>query len=411
MSAQNDRTGKGAGGVAVDVAGDAARDTGGGSGFGGRAAGPPAGPVLVTGAAGYLGQALVAALRGAGPTVIATDLASPPPPSLAPSPSLSPAAPMPFSAGDPAHPAVDDAPTGRPMVGDDRSTSPGSVIFAAGDLTDPRWQDALFEHRPATVFHLAGIVSGAAEADFERGRRVNLDATLQLLERCRRQAAAGGPPVTLVYTSSIAVFGVPLPARIDDHTPPAPTLSYGAHKRAIEILLDDYSRRGLLDARGLRLPGVVVRPPLPNGALSGFNSDLIREPLAGRDYDCPVGEEATLWLSSLRHVVGNLIRMAALPAAAPGPARTVNAPAIAVSAGQIRDAIARVSPAAAARIRFSAVPDPALVAQFGRWPLACDFARARALGLTTDASLDTLIAEHLAGRPAAAGPPRMAGQR
>lgn len=110
-----------------------------------------------------------------------------------------------------------------------------------------------------------------------------------------------------------------------------------------------------------------------------------------------------MWLSSLRHVVGNLLRMAALPTAAPGPARTVNAPAIAAGAGQIRDAIARVAPAAAERIRFSAAPDPALVAQFGRWPLACGFARARALGLTTDASLDALIAEHLGGRPVADG--------
>lgn len=343
-------------------------------------------PVLVTGAAGYLGQALVAALRARGRTVIATDLAPP----ARPAPAARPAS---------QRSGTDAAEDRRTVLAADPDAS-----FTAGDLTDPRWQDALFEHHPATVFHLAGIVSGAAEADFERGRRVNLDATLQLLERCRRQQAAGGPPVTLVYASSIAVFGVPLPGRIDDHTPPAPTLSYGAHKRAIEILLDDYSRRGLLDARALRLPGVVVRPPLANGALSGFNSDLIREPLAGRDYDCPVGEDATVWLSSLRHVIGNLVRMAALPAAALGPVRTVNAPAIAVDAGQIRDAIARVAaPAAAARIRFSAAPDPALVAQFGRWPLDCEFARAGALGLTTDASLDALIAEHLAGRPAVDG--------
>ena len=138
----------------------------------------------------------------------------------------------------------------------------------ASDVADRARLDRLFGEPVDTVFHLAGIVSGAAEADYELGKRVNLDATIALLERCRLQATNGGPVARLVYASSIAVFGTPLPARLDDATAPAPTLSYGAHKRACELLIDDCTRRRFIDGRALRLSGVVVRPPLPNGALS-----------------------------------------------------------------------------------------------------------------------------------------------
>lgn len=317
-----------------------------------------AGPVLITGARGFIGAALTDRLKQAGLQLLTTDL-----------PSATAASP--------------------------------AVQCLPGNIADPALQHQLMAQQPATVFHLAGVVSGAAEADFDRGRSINLDATQLLLENCRRLTQASGTPVRFVYASSIAVFGVPLPARIDDDTAAHPTLSYGTHKRAIELLVDDYSRRGFIDGRVLRLPGVVVRPPLPNGALSGFNSDLIREPLAGRDYTCPVGSQASIWICSLAAVLDNLMRMATLPADALGARRTVNAPALAVTAGQVRDAIAAAMPAAAARIRFTEPadqPDPALVAQFGRWPLDCDFSRATGLGLHADATLGNLINDYLAGQ-------------
>jgi nucleoside-diphosphate-sugar epimerase len=326
--------------------------------------------VLITGAAGYLGSALRAALP-AGPAIahLCTDLVE-----------------------------------GAGPAGTSVATHAGpDTTWIAGDIADPALQARLFAQPVHRVFHLAGVVSGAAEADFARGRRVNLEATLALLERCRLQADAGGPVVRFVYASSIAVFGRPLPDRIDDATEPRPSLSYGAHKRACEILIDDYTRRGLLDGRALRLSGVVVRPPLANGALSGFNSDLFREPLAGRDYTCPVGPDATLWLCSLARTIANLLRIADVPGEAIGPQRALTAPALAVSVAEVVEAIRRADPAAAARIGHAAAPDPALLAQFGRWPRACDFARARALGLSADAGLDAIVAQHLGDAREAAG--------
>lgn len=314
--------------------------------------------VLVTGAAGYLGQAVVQALAASAPR---------------------------RHGGEPN--AVELVLTDR-IAG---RSPPLSVQtrWIAGDIADPSLQSRLFAAPVDRIIHLAGVVSGAAEADFALGKRVNLDATLALLEQCRAQAA-GERVARFVQASSIAVFGVPLPERIDDDTAPRPTLSYGAHKRACEVLIDDYSRRGFVDGRALRLSGVVVRPPLANGALSGFNSDLLREPLAGRDYVCPVGPEATLWLTSRRSTVANLLRMADLDGEALGPLRTVTAPALAVSVAEVVEALGRVDPAAPGRVRFDV--QPALVPQFGRWPIDCAFDRALALGLATEPTLDALLA-------------------
>lgn len=311
--------------------------------------------VLVTGAAGFIGQALVRALT-----------------------------------------AEASAATDLDLVLTDRAAGPeipGRARWRAGDIGDPALLERLFTVPVDTVFHLAGIVSGAAEADYALGKRVNLDATIALLERCRLQAQRGGPVPRMVYASSIAVFGTPLPLRLDDTTAPAPTLSYGAHKRACELLIDDCTRLGFIDGRALRLSGVVVRPPLTNGALSGFNSDLIREPLAGRDYVCPVSAEATIWIASLPHAIGNLMRLARADGASLGPRRALTTPSLAVSVAQIVAAIGRVDPAAPARIRYR--PDTAIEAQFGRWPLDCAFDQGRALGLSVDASIDALIRTHL----------------
>ncbi|MEO6364050.1 MAG: NAD-dependent epimerase/dehydratase family protein [Caldimonas sp.] len=276
---------------------------------------------------------------------------------------------------------------------------------AEGDIADPAHVAALFARPVDRVFHLAGLASGAAEADFAAGRSVNLDATMLLLGQCRRQRDAGGPVVRLVYSSSIAVFGTPLPARIDDTTAPAPSLSYGTHKRVCELLIDDATRRGELDGRALRLSGVVVRPAGPSGAKgarSAFNSDLFHEPLAGRDITCPVSAEATIWIASLATTVANLLRLAEVDAAALGAQRAVTAPALAVPVAAIVAALGRVDALAPARVRFA--PDPHIEAQFGRWPLDCSFARAESLGLRRDDSLDAIVRAHRDGLLAASVP-------
>ena len=259
----------------------------------------------------------------------------------------------------------------------------------AGDIGNPTLVETLFNRPVHRIFHLAGIVSGRAEADFVLGKRVNLDATLALLERCRLQSERGGPLVCFVYASSIAVFGRPLPETVTDATAPLPTLSYGTHKRVVELLIDDYSRRGCIDGRALRLSGVLLRPAVPNGALSSFNSDLIREPLAGRAYACPVGPDASVWITSLRSTIGNLLTLADADEQALGAQRCVTAPALVARVGDIVAALGRIDAAAPALVSHRA--QPAIEAQFGRWPHDCSFDRARALGLNVEASLDALL--------------------
>ncbi len=264
------------------------------------------------------------------------------------------------------------------------------VAALQGDLADPDFAARLIDADTRVVFHLAGLVSGAAEADFALGMRANLDGMRNVLEACR----ALPRPARLVYTSSIAVFGTPLPPRIDDDTPAHPALSYGAQKLACEILLDDCTRRGFVDGRALRLPGIVVRPPLPNGALSAFNSDLIREPLAGRDYTAPVGPEAVIWVQSIGRCIANLIHSALLPAQSLGARRALNLPCVIASVGEILAALGRAAGAeAGARVRYA--PDPGLQAQFGAWPREFRPLRSLALGFTADASIDAIIAGHL----------------
>ena len=289
--------------------------------------------ILVTGAQGFIGSALVAAL-GSGDEVRATDRAD-------------------------------------------------------GDIADPDHVAGLFTKPVDRVFHLAGIASGATESDYAAGRRVNVDAMRLLLRQCRKQVDRGGPVPRLVYASSIAVFGVPLPARIDDATAPAPSLAYGSQKRTSELLVADASRHGAVDGRSLRLCGVVVRRAAPNGALSGFNSDLIREPLSGRDYVCPVGPEATLWITSLGTAVHQLLRVAEVEGSRLGADRAVTAPALAVRVADVVATLGRADPAAAARVRYD--PQPQLEAQFARWPLDCSFERAEALGLRADESLESIV--------------------
>jgi nucleoside-diphosphate-sugar epimerase len=263
------------------------------------------------------------------------------------------------------------------------------VVWLQGDLGSADLLDMMFSERIDRVVHLAGVVSGAAEADFDLGLRVNLDATRTLLSRCADQGRRGYPP-RVVYASSIAVHGVPLPCAIHDHTPVTPSLSYGVQKLINELLIAELSRRGWLDGISLRLAGVVVRPALPNGALSGFNSDLIRETLAGRRVVSPVSADAVIWLQSLSAARGALLAALSTTGAAPDGARTVQLPALAASIDEILDAVGRVT-GRDARSLVDFKPDPAIEPMFGRWPRERSFARAHVMGLPADTDLFSLI--------------------
>jgi nucleoside-diphosphate-sugar epimerase len=285
--------------------------------------------ILVTGAAGYIGSALVRAL-------------------------------------------------GREDVVSTDQAAPAAVI---GNLAYPKFARSLVTPEVGVVFHLASLVSGGAEQNFELGTKVNLDATRDLLEACR----LGGHCPKFVFASSIAVYGGV--DEIDDATPPAPRLSYGAQKLICEILIDDYSRRGYVDGRSLRLPTVMVRPGGANTAVSGWASAIIREPLAGRDYVCPVRPDTTMACISVDKVVQSLIHASRLEMAS--RSRSVLLTGIPVSAQAMWDAVRE---RAKGRVRFE--PDPAIQAIMDAVPKATRSARAAQLGFTHSRDIREIVREY-----------------
>lgn len=261
-----------------------------------------------------------------------------------------------------------------------------------GDLCDPRSVADAIAGETASVIHLASVVSGEAEADFDKGMAVNLDGTRNVLEACRH--LPGTPRV--VFPSSVAAFGGELPDMVTDTTAPTPRSSYGTQKVASELLVSDYTRKGFVDGRCVRIPTVSVRPGKPNKAASGFASGILREPLDGVDAVCPVPAQTLMWLSSPRATVANLIHAHDLPAERWGDNRSLNLPGLSVTVGEMVEALRRVAgDKVAARVVWQR--DAAVEAIINTWPGAFDTARANALGFVTDSGFEQVIRDYIEG--------------
>jgi D-erythronate 2-dehydrogenase len=268
----------------------------------------------------------------------------------------------------------------------------GKVEAAAADIADPAAVRAAVAGRPEVIFHLAGVVSGEAELDFEKGMRVNLDGSRALFEAIR--AAGDGHRPRLVFTSSIAVFGAPFPPAIADDFHLTPLTSYGTQKAAIELLLADYTRRGFLDGVGIRLPSIVVRPGRPNKAASGFFSSIIREPLNGEEAVLPVSDSVLHWHASPRAAVGFLVHAAGLDAAKLGPRVNLTMPGVCCTVAEQIAALRRIAgDKVVSRIRRA--PDPLVARIVAGWPSRFDPARALELGFRAEASFDDIIRVHI----------------
>jgi nucleoside-diphosphate-sugar epimerase len=282
----------------------------------------------------------------------------------------------------------------------------GQVSRLAGDLSEPGQAERLIGARPDLVYHLAAIVSGEAEADFEKGYRINLDGTRLLFEAIRREGAGEPYRPRVVFTSSIAVFGAPFPEAIGDEFIRAPLTSYGTQKAIGELLLSDYARRGFLDGIGIRLPTICIRPGAPNKAASGFFSGILREPLAGREAVLPVAETVRHWHASPRAAVGFLLHAATLDTAPLGAGRNLSMPGLSATVGEQIEALRRVAGEKAARL-IRREPDPTIERIVAGWPERFDPKRATELGFRADSSFDEIIRAHiedeLGGRVAAQG--------
>ncbi len=264
------------------------------------------------------------------------------------------------------------------------------VTVHTGDLAAPGAGERLLTARPDVVFHLAGVVSGEAEANFDLGYRVNLDGTRALFEAVR---LAGHRP-RLVFTSSIAVFGAPFPDVIPDEFHPTPLTSYGTQKLVGEALLADYTRRGFFDGVGIRLPTICVRPGKPNKAASGFFSGIIREPLTGREAILPVPRSVVHTHASPRSAVNFLVRAAEIDGEAVGPRRNLTMPGVAVSVGEQIEALARIAGGKAARL-IREEPDEAIWAIVKGWPTRFAARRARDLGFEAEESFEEIVRAHI----------------
>ena len=310
--------------------------------------------ILVTGAAGFLGRRVIAALLGQSDApvtrVIAADLT-------------------------------------RYPIADPR------VDPRVGAVEDESFVRSLVERDVDVVYHLAAALSGQSEAEFEVGMRVNIDGTRRLLEACRLSAR----PPRVVFSSTIAALGGPLPAVVPETQMVEPESSYGAEKAICELLVSEYSRRGFVDGVSCRVPTVAIRPGKPNSALSSFVSGIVREPLAGVDAICPVPLETRVWISSPDAATRNLLHAGRVAAASLGGRRTVNLPGLSVTPREMLDSLERLA-GRDVRARVRGEVDPRTARIVGTWPGAFDVTRALSLGFTADRDIDAVIRQFMAER-------------
>jgi nucleoside-diphosphate-sugar epimerase len=271
-----------------------------------------------------------------------------------------------------------------------------ATLCEALDVAAPTAAAKAIAARPDVVFHLAAVVSGEAESDFAKGYAVNLDATRALFEAIRLEGehSGGAYRPRLIYASSIAVFGAPFPETIDDDFLAAPLTSYGAQKAIVELLIADYSRRGILDGVALRLPTVVVRPGPANRAVSGFFSSIIREPLSGREAILPAPEATRLWCASPRAAVGFFVHAAALDLSRLGPRRSLTMPGISTTVGEQIEALRRAGGDSAVR-RIHRQSDELSIRIVSGWPGRFAARRALALGFAAESSFDEIVRVYL----------------
>jgi nucleoside-diphosphate-sugar epimerase len=310
--------------------------------------------ILITGAAGFLGTRLARAL-------------------LAGAEGLPPASRL--IAADVAPCAIDDS----------------RLDQETGSIADEAFVASLVASGVDLVYHLAAVLSGQSEAEFDLGMRVNLDATRNLLEACRHLAK----PPRFVFTSTVAVYGGRLPDVVPDSAVVAPQSSYGTAKAIGELLVNEYSRRGFIDGIACRVPTVAVRAGAPNSALSSFVSGIIREPLAGVDAVCPVPLDTRLWISSPDVLIRNLLHAGRLDTSALGDRRMLNLPGLTVTPAEMLASLERLG-GAAARARVRCQPDERIMTVVCTWPGAFDVSRARALGFTADRDVDSIVGQFIA---------------
>jgi len=271
-----------------------------------------------------------------------------------------------------------------------QSVSTGLTI----DLAEAGVAEKLIGTRPDLIFHLAAIVSGEAEADFDKGYAVNLDGTRALFDAIRRQGLKSAYVPRVIFASSIAVFGTPFPEVIPDEFFTTPLTSYGTQKAIAELLLADYSRRGIFDGIGIRLPTICVRPGMPNKAASGFFSNILREPLAGRQAVLPVNDGVRHWFASPRSAVGFFVHAATLDTAKVGPRRNLTMPGLSALVSEEIEALRRVAgDRAVALIRRE--PDPVIERIVAGWPTQFDAGRASSLGFKAETSFDEILRVHI----------------
>ena len=270
----------------------------------------------------------------------------------------------------------------------------GKVETHASDLSVPGAAAALIASRPDLIFHLAAIVSGEAESDFDKGYRINLDGTRYLLEAIRQEGLRERYVPKLVFTSSIAVFGAPYPEVIEDTFFSTPLTSYGTQKAICELLLNDYSRKGFVDGIGIRLPTITIRPGKPNAAASGFFSNILREPLSGQEAVLPVSRDVRHWFASPRAAIGFLIHAAELDTTQLGWRRSLSAPGLSATVGEEIEALRRVAGDKAVNL-IREVPDPRIISMVDGWPKNFSAKRAESLGFRAEKDFDEIIRIHV----------------